>query len=125
MLVGIDIIDIDRVRKAVERAPRFLSRIYTQQEIEYCFSKSDPYPSLAVRFAAREAVRKLDPVFCSGILFKEIEIFIHEDGRPELIMHGAALEKCSQHGISDFSISLSHSKTQAVAAVIARKEVIK
>ena len=125
MLVGIDIIDIERIKTAVERTPRFLYRIFTQRELEYCFSKNDPYPSLAVRFAAREAVRKLHPVFISGISFQEVEVFIHEDGRPELKLHGAALEKCLQQGISELSISLSHSKTQAIAAVIAKKEVIK
>ena len=124
MLVGIDIIDIERIKAAVERTPRFLYRIFTKTELEYCFSKSDPYPSLAVRFAAREAVRKLDPVFTSGVLFQDIEVFTHGDGRPELKLHGAALEKCRQQGISELSISLSHSKTQAVAAVIAKKEVI-
>ncbi|MEN6325984.1 MAG: holo-ACP synthase [Syntrophomonas sp.] len=124
MLVGIDIIDIERIKAVVERTPRFLYRIFTKGELEYCFSKNDPYPSLAVRFAAREAVRKLDPVFTSGILFQDIEVYTHGDGRPELKLHGAALEKCRQHGISELSISLSHSKTQAVAAVIAKKEVI-
>lgn len=125
MLVGIDIIDIERIKRAVERTPRFLDRIFTKQELAYCFSKHDPYPSLAVRFSAREAVRKLHPIFISGIRFQDIEVFTHEDGRPELKLHGSALEKCIQQGISDFSISLSHSKTQAVAAVIAKKEVIK
>ncbi len=125
MLVGIDIIDIERIKAAVERTPRFLYRIFTKQELEYCFSKSDPYPSLAVRFAAREAVRKLDPVFTSGVLFQDIEVFTHGDGRPELKLHGAALEKSRQEGISKLTISLSHSKTQAIAAVIAKKEVIK
>ncbi len=125
MLVGVDIVDIARIKTAVERTPRLLDRIFTKQELAYCFSKSDPYPSLAVRFAAREAVRKLHPIFISGIRFQDIEVFIHEDGRPELKLNGSALEKCRQQGIGELSISLSHSKTQAIAAVIAKKEVIK
>lgn len=125
MLVGIDIIDIERIKSAVERTPRFLYRIFTQQELKYCFSKNDPYPSLAVRFAAREAVRKLDPVFTSGIHYQDVEVLTHEDGRPELKLYGAALEKCRQQGIGALSISLSHSKSQAIAVVVAEKEVVK
>lgn len=121
MLIGIDIIDIERIKNTVLRTPRFLSRVFTRQELDYCFSKKDPYPSLAVRFAAREAVRKLDPAFISGILFHEVEVFILKDGRPELHLHGTALERCREYKIANLSISLSHSKGQAIAAVIATK----
>ncbi|MEN6349614.1 MAG: holo-ACP synthase [Syntrophomonas sp.] len=121
MLIGIDIVDIERIRDTAVRTPRFLDRVFTKQELNYCFSKSNPYPSLAARWAAREAFRKLDSVFSSGILFQEVEVFCREDGRPELLIHGTAMERCREQGIYCLAISLSHSKSQAVAAVIATK----
>jgi holo-[acyl-carrier protein] synthase len=121
LLIGIDIIDIDRIRKSVERTPRFLHRVFTPQEIDYCMKKTNPYPSLAVRFAAKEAVRKLDPVFSSGIKYHEVEIVIKQDGRPELCLYGKAEEKGRQAGINGLAVSLSHANEQAVAAVVASK----
>lgn len=121
MLVGVDIIDIKRIKNAVERTPRFLCRLFTEQELAYCFQKANPYPSLAVRFAAKEAIRKLHPAFSAGIRFHEVEVFCNQDGRPELILHGLALEKWKQNGIGQISISLSHSKEQAIAAAVAAK----
>lgn len=120
MRIGIDIIDIDRIKDAVERTPRFLYRVFTNQEVEYCFSKSNPYPSLAARFAAKEAVRKLGPGFSSGVHFHDVEVIVHEDGRPDLLLYGTALESYREQ-FNTISISLSHSKNQAIAAVIVGK----
>ncbi len=122
MLIGIDIVDIARIRDIVIRTPRFLQRIYTEQELDYCRRKADPYPSLAARFAVREAVRKLDAVFTSGLHFKDTEVVIGEMGKPDLVLHGAALELARQAGVKDFALSLSHSREQAIAVVIANKE---
>lgn len=121
MLVGIDIIDINRIRKAAERTPRFLQRVFTRGELEYCFGKKNPYPSLAARFAAKEAVRKLHPVFVDGIPLQNIEVTIMEDGKPELLLHGKARAGRDQVQISQISLSLSHTSTQAVAVVVAMK----
>ncbi len=121
MLIGVDIIDIDRVKAAVERTPRFLQRLFTEQEIKYCMNKANPYPSLAARFAAKEAFRKLDPVLSQGLGFKDVEVVLNYIGKPELALHGLALEKCREAKIGNFSISLSHSRNQALAALIAEK----
>jgi len=121
LLIGIDIIDIGRVRKTVERTPRFLHRVFTKQELEYCLGQKNPYPSLAVRFAAKEAVRKLDPVFISGVRFHEIEVQIKDDGRPYIVLYGVALARSQERGLNEISLSLSHAKNQAIAAVIASK----
>ena len=119
MLIGIDIIDIDRIKKAIERTPSFLERIYTPQERSYCLAKHNPYPSLAARFAAKEAVRKLEPAFISGLAWQNIEVINTKSGRPEILLHGKARERARQIGITDIKLSLSHSQNQAVAAVIA------
>ncbi|PKM77347.1 MAG: holo-[acyl-carrier-protein] synthase [Firmicutes bacterium HGW-Firmicutes-15] len=121
MLIGIDIIDIARLRNVINRTPRFLERVFTQQEIEYCYRKKDPYPSLAVRFATREAFRKLDMIFVNGIRFHDTEVVVDTGGKPQLILHEAALLRAYEAKIDDFSISLSHSKEQAIAVVIASK----
>jgi len=121
LLVGVDIIDIGRIKNAVDRVPRFLYRVFTKQELEYCFNKKNPYPSLAVRFAAKEALRKLHPAFISGIRFHEVEVIANRDGRPELLLHGRALEKFKEQGLGAVSLSTSHAEKQAIAVVIATK----
>ncbi|MDD3363981.1 MAG: holo-ACP synthase [Syntrophomonas sp.] len=121
MLIGIDIIDIARLRNVITRTPRFLERVFTQQEIEYCYRKKDPYPSLAARFAAREALRKLDAIFVKGIRFHDTEVVADEAGKPKLILHEVALLRAHEAKIDDLAISLSHSKEQAIAVVIASK----
>ena len=121
MLVGIDIVDIVRIKTVINRTPSFLERIFTAQEIEYCYKNKDPFPSLAARFAAREAVRKLDRVFVKGIRFHDIEVIVDADGKPWLFLHPPALQRAQSAGIKDLALSLSHSREQAVAVVIANK----
>lgn len=122
MLIGIDIIEIDRIKQATLRTPRFLERLFTSGELAYCRGKANPYPSLAARFAAKEAVRKLHPIFIRGIGFHDVEVAVEADGRPRIVLHGTALIRCEQTGIGNISLSLSHSATHAIAAVIAEKE---
>lgn len=120
ILVGIDIIEIDRIKRAVERNPRFKQRLYTDGELAYCAGKGNPYPSLAARFAAKEAFRKLYPQLASRIRFKDVEIAIGPEGKPELILHGQALENARQANLKEVDVSLSHSRVNAIAVVIAR-----
>lgn len=117
MLIGIDIIDIDRVKKAAERTPRFLKRVFTSQELDYCLGKKNPYPSLAVRFAAKEAIRKSHPLFMSGIRYHDTEVIINENGQPQFLLHGKARERFNRH-FKQMALSLSHADKQAIAAVI-------
>lgn len=120
MLIGIDIIDIERVKKVVSRTPRFLDRIYTRAELDYCLGKKNPYPSLAVRFAAKEAVRKLHPALI-GCRWQDIEIYVGADRRPVIRLHGNAGRAQQELGLGSPGISLSHSAQQAVAAVVTVK----
>jgi holo-[acyl-carrier protein] synthase len=120
--IGVDIVDIDRMKAAANRTPRFLNRVFSARELDYCLGKRNPYPSLAVRFAAKEAFRKLDVSFCRGICFKDVEVGILDGGRPELILHGGALVRAQELDINRWEISLAHSRNQAIAAVIAYGE---
>jgi len=119
--IGIDIVDIDRLENVVVRTPHFLERVFSSQELEYCMQKSNPYPSLAARFAAKEAFRKLDISFSRGIRFQDVEVQIAAGGRPELLLHAGAIEKAREIGMSQWDLSLSHSRGQAIAAIIANK----
>lgn len=122
MRIGIDIVDIDRMEAVVKRTPRFLNRVFTAGELDYCLSKRNPYPSLAVRFAAKEAFRKLDTGLCRGIRFADVEVAVTEGGRPELMLSAAVWTRTRELGINRFEISLAHARNQAVAAVIAYRE---
>jgi holo-[acyl-carrier protein] synthase len=121
VLIGIDIVDIARLKNVIGRTPRFLERVFTAQEIAYCYQKKDPFPSLAARFAAREALRKLDAVFVNGARFHDTEVLADKEGKPQLILHDNILQGAQEAGIKDFAISLSHSQEQAIAVIIANK----
>lgn len=122
--VGVDIIEVDRVRKVHERQKeRFLKRVFTQEEQDYCFSKSNPYPHLAARFAAKEAVSK---TFSTGIgkLFSWTSCSIHHGPRmqPLVKLDAQGKDLLAVLGATDVRITLSHTKTTAVAVAMLVKE---
>jgi holo-[acyl-carrier protein] synthase len=113
--VGVDIIEIDRVRRAISRwQDSFLNRIYTPAELEYTRNVS----SLAARFAAKEAVMKALGTGTRGVGWKDIEILSNADGAPLVRLYGRALKKSTELGLDGFQISLSHSRKYAIAFVI-------
>jgi holo-[acyl-carrier protein] synthase len=114
--IGTDIIEISRIKNAVtNRGDRFLQRVFTGREIELY---RDHLPSLAARFAAKEAVIKALDAANRGINFKDIEILAGPNGRPEIFLHGAALKLSHSLKIGRFAVSLSHSRNYAIAMVI-------
>lgn len=114
--VGVDIIEIDRIEQAtLTLQDSFLKRVYTQAELE--LSENDA-SSLAVRFAAKEAVMKALGTGARGIGWKDIEILDNNAGAPFVQLYGRALNKAREVGLSQFSVSLSHSKQYAVAMVV-------
>lgn len=121
MLIGIgtDIVEIDRIKKACLK-PRFLERVFTDKEREYCFSLKNPYPSLAARFAAKEAVLKALGTGLSGCGFKDIEIVKETTGRPLIELSGGAKKTAKRKSIINIMISISHNKTHAIAFATAQ-----
>ena len=114
--IGIDIIEIYRIRKAAERwQERFLYRIYTEAELKDCENR---WASLAARFAAKEAVIKAMGV-TKDIGWHDIEILRQENDAPRICLHGNACRIAKQLGIQNFAVSLSHSEKYAVAVSIA------
>jgi holo-[acyl-carrier protein] synthase len=116
LVTGVDIIEIRRIERAVSRwGTRFLNRIYTKKEQAYCRGR---VPSLAARFAAKEATMKALGTGIRGIGWREIEV-VREHGRPPtLCLHGKAARKSHALGIKGLALSLSHSKDYAVASVV-------
>ncbi len=115
-------VEIVRVRQAIEKNPHFLERIYTEQEIVYCKRKADPWQSLAARFAAKEAVGKAFGTGIGMLGLKNIEIINETGGQPKVVLHGAAEEQALLRNIRRVHISLSHSKEYAIATAVLEGE---
>ncbi len=120
--IGIDIVDVGRIRSIYKRhGKRFFKRIFTPGEITYCLKKQDPVPSLAARFAAKEAlVKSLGTGFSGGISFKDIDVE-RSSAQPRIILTGKAKDQALKMGVVGIYLSLSHERGQAVAVVILEK----
>ena len=115
---GTDIIEIERIKDSIEETNnKFLDRVYTEKEIEYCESKkAQRYQHYAARFAAKEAVFKAISVKLEdkySICWKDIEIINDSQGRPSITLQGNI-----QKNIEQIDISLSHCKEYATANVV-------
>jgi holo-[acyl-carrier protein] synthase len=117
--LGFDATDIPRVRAAVERfGDRFLHRVFTDAEIAYCTRQRDPVPSLAGRFAAKEATMKaLGTGHSRGVLWKDIEVLRH-GGPPELRFTGGALRRFDIIRARRSLLTITHSDALAMAHVL-------
>ena len=114
---GVDLIEIERVSQAIERhGERFLKRVFTPQELAEL--KGNP-ASLAGRFAAKEAVAKALGTGIGRIAWQEIEILRGPAREPLLFLHGTAADLAAQKHLTEWTVSLSHTETLAVAAVFA------
>jgi holo-[acyl-carrier protein] synthase len=117
--IGVDIIEIDRIRQAVARwGDRFLKRVYTGDELKRYGNKP---ASLASRFAAKEAVVKALQQ-TDGISWQHIEIISAASGKPLLKLYGQAKERADNLSLISLDISLAHSRDYAIAFVIGSSE---
>ena len=117
--IGIDLVDIERFRTSLERTPSMRTRLFTEVELSYVAPKTDPVPSLAARFAAREAVMKSLGLGLGAFGFHEVWVERAESGEPSLAVIGRALELADSAGVSRWHLSLTHSATTAGAYVVA------
>ena len=118
--VGIDTIEIARIRRTLaDFGDRFLRRVYTERERERYGSRIS---ELAARFAAKEATSKALGTGIRGIRWREMEVLANRRGKPVLFLHGSAAERAALLGLVEFDISLTHSKTDAIAFVVALKQ---
>jgi holo-[acyl-carrier protein] synthase len=112
--VGIDLLEIDRLERALERRPRLAERLFTERELAYARSRRRPGRHLAARFAAKEAVLKaLGP---RGIAPREIEVEGGAAEAPRLRLHDRAATRA--RGLQ-LHLSLTHSREMAAAIVLA------
>ncbi len=115
--VGVDLIEIVRVEWAVGRqGQRFFDRIFTPQEQDYCAGR---IPSLAGRFAIKEAVAKALGTGIGDVAWTDIETICDENGRPMLKLHNHAAELAEAAGLHEWSISISHTDTHAIGFAVA------
>lgn len=117
--IGVDLVDIERFRRSLERTPTMRTRLFTDVELAYVAPKADPIPSLAARFAAREAVMKSLGVGLGAFGFHEAWVERAESGQPSLALIGRAAELATEAGVIAWHLSLTHSDSTAAAYVIA------
>lgn len=117
---GIDIAEVPRIRRAIERfGDRFLGRIFTAGERRYCDSKANRVERYAARFAAKEAAMKaLGTGWNHGVRWVDCEVVRMPGGRPTLTFHGRAGEFAARMGVKNAALSLTHTSEQAIAQLI-------
>lgn len=120
---GVDIAEVPRIREAIERhGERFLKRIFTEGEIQYCESKANRVERYAARFAAKEAgMKAIGTGWNHGVRWRDIEVARKPGGRPTLLLHGKAAEFAAKLGATNIALSLTHTAEQAFAQVILEK----
>ena len=117
--IGIDIIDVARIKKTTTKDNRFVEKVYTASEIGYCRSKYRPEEHFAARFAAKEAFFKaLGTGWRGGMAWTDISVENDALGKPEIRLSGKALEYFKKKKFQGLHLSISHTKDYAVAAVV-------
>jgi holo-[acyl-carrier protein] synthase len=120
--VGIDMIEVERVAKSINKESGFREMVFSKAEIAYCESKTNKFEHYAARFAAKEAFFKaLGTGWTENTLFNEVEIINNKDGKPEVALSGSTSETVNTMGVEKILVSLSHLKTIASAVVIIEK----
>ena len=116
--VGTDIIEVERIKRAICHTPRFLNRVYSKREQEYLKSKKAGgfYNSAAARFAAKEAFLKAFELGLFEVPLNEISVENKPNGAPKIVLAGSAAKAAEGYEIS---VSLSHTNSCATATVIA------
>lgn len=117
--IGVDTVEVPRFREMMERTPAIVDRLFTEAEKAYGQKHNDSAPSLAARFAAKEAAMKAMGVGLGAFGFHDVEVVLLESGAPELKLTGAAAELSDKLGVAHWRLSLTHTACSATAMVIA------
>jgi holo-[acyl-carrier protein] synthase len=108
--VGLDLLEIERLERALERRPRLAERLFTDGERAYAASRARPAQHLAARFCAKEAVAKA--LRLGAWSPRDVEVVMGEDGAPEIVLHGTLA------GRGPVAISLTHERGMAAAVAV-------
>jgi len=121
--IGIDIIEVARIREVLQRTPRFAARVFTAAERAYCDSRGAVAAEhYAARFAAKEAMLKaLGTGWRGGIGWQDVEVGSRDSGAPYLILHGVVKDLFNSSGATVAHLSLSHTSEHAIAQVVLEK----
>jgi holo-[acyl-carrier protein] synthase len=118
--VGIDVVEVERLRAAMARwGDRLLARLFTAGELARAYTPQTRPVRLAARFAAKEAVMKALGVGQLAVGWREIEISADRDGKPHVMLHGAARRTAEARGVGEVVVSLTHTASLAAASAIA------
>lgn len=114
---GIDLIEIDRIARTLDRfGDRFLNRVYTERERQYCQGRVE---RLAGRFAVKEAVSKALGIGIRRIRWRDVEVLPNVEGKPLVHLHGRAAAEAERRGAVNLSVSITHSRGLAAAICVA------
>lgn len=117
--IGVDLVDIDRFRRALHRTPTLAGRLFTEDERAYADAARDPAPRYAVRFAAKEAVMKALGVGLGAFDWHDVEVRRADSGAPSLRITGRAAALADDVGVVDWKLTLSHTDRLAEAIAVA------
>ena len=120
--LGVDIVEIGRMREALRRHPRMKERVFSADERAYCDKRNKPEVHYALRFAAKEAVLKALGTGFAGMSFHDVEVVRDAGGRPTPRLHGRAAQVAAETGVVELHLSLSYTHTTAVASAVAITE---
>ena len=121
--LGVDIVEIERMRKILKRSPAFARKVFSAEERCYCDATAQPAVHYATRFAAKEAVLKaLGTGFSRGIGVRDVEVRRTSKGRPYAVLTGRAKQVAQALGVRELPLSLSYTHTDAVACAMAITE---
>jgi holo-[acyl-carrier protein] synthase len=123
--VGIDAVEIARLRQAVERTPTLVDRLFTAGEQADCSTHDGDWKwwKLAARFAAKEAVAKAFGTGVDGFWFTDVEVVNNSAGRPDVVLSGGAVQVARERGVGRIHLSLSHTEDLAFAQAVAERVV--
>ncbi|MDZ4063543.1 MAG: holo-ACP synthase [Coriobacteriia bacterium] len=117
--LGVDIVEIDRMRDALRRHPQMRERLFSEDERAYCDKRNKPEIHYAMRFAAKEAVLKALGTGFAGMRFRDVEVSRDDSGRPVPVLVGRAAEVAEERGVIEMHLSLSFTHSTAVASAVA------
>ena len=122
--IGTDIVECPRIGKMIEQhGELFLRRVYTERETRYCHSRKHAIEHFAGRWAAKEAILKaMGTGRSQGITWTDIEVRTEPNGKPQVMLCGAAKDIAQGQRIGDILVSLSHCRAYATASAIAVRE---
>lgn len=120
--IGIDIIEVPRVEKISKKNDKFVKKIFTQTEIDYCRKFRNGSQNFAGRFAVKEAFLKaMGTGWSNGLKFNEIETVNDSLGKPEIVLYGKTKEIFSERNLKFSHVSIAHLKDYATAVVVIEK----